>query len=382
MAFQCRICNKSLSRKDGLRRHHRLIHGLERTERELSVKEKLIQKKRKPHSLKKAMTVALKEDGRLQRAQHYVDLGILSLRNDRTIPLTLPEFMLATGLSIPEKLTDKLWNSYYEHPNEDIYVDDDMVQWIGLAGDLRTQKGNFIRLLETYEIPYDHMTSDQLQEHIRSGKEVMNMPNDDELIEMTKKGSLHIIMQPMTYKEATISSQTEMSKQLRRDLLNLDFLVHVYLRYQREFSDRIARRFSGEVSEMKPKVAVILNRPQKTEELHVVKVDDTHAVIIRGQRGYAGRRMKKIMQAFDLPPLTDTMRGIVYKHPNAVSKWYQLARWLKMGKLIDNVKLKIKGQKFECIRCIGEDFTVDKLIQSVWKQHPDQDTNVEGTISA
>jgi hypothetical protein len=79
---------------------------------------------------------------------------MIAVQANRTKPLTIEEFMMATGQSVPCQLTDKLWTSYYEDPQSLIYIDDEMIAWAGLGGEMRTQKANFMRILDSCYILY------------------------------------------------------------------------------------------------------------------------------------------------------------------------------------------------------------------------------------
>lgn len=163
----------------------------------------------------------------------YIELAIeCRPPQDNNDLLTIKEFIEATKFPIDKLYIDKFWASL--HDNQLIYVDDDLIRWMGFdAAQVWKRKDNFIGLLKNNEIDYIEYSNDEYATFfaMNTRKEIYPIPHSGKGTGTLK----HILLNTDALKLAMLLIGRGRGIHVRKHYLALEKMFFTYFHYQCRF---------------------------------------------------------------------------------------------------------------------------------------------------
>lgn len=193
--------------------------------------------------------------------KHYIDIAI---KFDDFLKIS--DFVILTKFPIDLKMLDMFWNNF----NKDcpIYLDDNLIRWLGYQGELRTMKGNFLKFVRNNDISI--IVYNQLEYSKFFNKQINNGNIIDRYIDpknINKKANNinHILIDVYDFKKLVLMLKTTNGDRLRNHFISMDYLLQTYLKYQCEY-EKI--HYEKEIEKIKKSVTNIrYTRLQQINEL-------------------------------------------------------------------------------------------------------------------
>ena len=186
-----------------------------------------------------------------------------ALARSRIVLLTLKEFMDAAGLKADNYVFDKFYSSIKE--DIPIYLDNTLIQWCGYAGDLKIQKQNLIELMKKYNIKYMEYTNDEYEEFLSSQPTIQNNETLYPAVDRSngKGRTKHIMLMPKEFRMTAMRLPTKKGEQVCLNYLDLEQIIHLYIKYQNEFMRRRAELLDTDLKESREKNNQLHNKVDK-----------------------------------------------------------------------------------------------------------------------
>ena len=167
----------------------------------------------------RAQKNAAKKTDKLERA----------LAASRIVQLSLQEFMNVTGIKMDKYLVDKFYHSIKE--DIPIYLDNELIQWCGYAGELRDQKRRLFDLIKKYKVSTIDLDNDEYEE-LRE----VNLIYYPKVDKSRGKGKTrHILIMPDDFQLIVLRLPTSTGHIVADHYIGLSNLVRLYWQYQAAF---------------------------------------------------------------------------------------------------------------------------------------------------
>lgn len=147
--------------------------------------------------------------------------------------LTVAEFIKVTNYPIDTFMIDKFWNTIED--NKLIYVDEQLIRWMGYEGTPYSIKTSFKKLLTSCGEYYEY-NNDEYEKYIVP----INTMNIYPTLEKTrgKNRTLHLLLTPKCLKIMMMKLSTPKSDSIREYYFNLECLFKEYVKYQNLYKGR------------------------------------------------------------------------------------------------------------------------------------------------
>jgi len=147
--------------------------------------------------------------------------------------LTIEDFVCVSEFLIDSSPVD----IYFDSANDDmpVYITDELLEWSSYAGDTKTKKQSFMKLLGPFKenVDYWYLTGEQYVRHYNelfAGKPNSTHPDPTTLTQSGKR--MHLILSGPCFKYALLSMNTSRSPEIRRRFLVREKLIKLYMQYQ------------------------------------------------------------------------------------------------------------------------------------------------------
>jgi hypothetical protein len=145
--------------------------------------------------------------------------------------LTIREFIEITKFSIDGFMLD----NFFHNLNDDIpvYVTNELIEWCGFGGAVfKKQKEAFSKLLKNFKesIDYWSYTNKEYSKYYEKVNSRNSYPHPDNFIGKNKTN--HLILTVRCFKLVMLSLGTNVAGTIKEHYIQMESLVHVYMRYQ------------------------------------------------------------------------------------------------------------------------------------------------------
>ena len=164
--------------------------------------------------------------------------------------LNITEFIQITQFGIDKDTFDR----FYHNLQDDIpiYLNKNIIKWCGYEGDLRHQKEQFIKIINSNDIPIIELNNTEYVEFYGKIKLKQSDKNSDTNSEITDidystlypdpktfnskaHKTKHILIMPDDFKKVVIMLKTKKGNRIRDHFINLCNLLELYWMYQCKF---------------------------------------------------------------------------------------------------------------------------------------------------
>lgn len=157
---------------------------------------------------------------------------------------TFSALLRAAGVDCPVKMPDLLARETLARTNRPFLVTDDMVKLMGIGGAIKEQRRTIRTLIEKYAIQARIITvSDCIQYH--ESKELELLQGDEIVRDVSSLNynAKCIVTDLHTYKEILLQVNTNIARQFRNYLIQIETLTHLFSIWSRRYRERQSQRF-------------------------------------------------------------------------------------------------------------------------------------------
>ena len=158
--------------------------------------------------------------------------------------LTMKEFIDITGFEVDSKTFDILFMNINDE-GIPIYINADMLNWMGYTGEEKLQKRNFKELLQQNfeKSDYKLLKNTEYKTFIKNeikGAELRTLNFPEPAVGASARSKTHLIVMPEAFRHLCMMINTNKGKQIRKYYTTLEKLIKSYNLYQTMFRCREA----------------------------------------------------------------------------------------------------------------------------------------------
>ncbi len=233
----------------------------------------------------------LTKDTMMIAAERYINTALTTHNAEM---LTIVKFIEVTKYPIDKLYIDKFWASL--HDNRLIYVDDDLLLWMGFdAAQAFHRKSHFIELLKANAIGYLEYSNDEYNKLL-----LVSATADTKLYPLAPTGRgtstiKHLLLDADSLKLAMMTISKGKGKHVRGYYLNLEKLFKIYIEYQSRFKEL---QYTRQLSETDKKIQALTK--EKTEhEGYLMRLEAFNRELIEYKQFLAKTECLYVGSTFD-----------------------------------------------------------------------------------
>ena len=242
--------------------------------------------------------------------------------------LTIKEFIEITGFNIHSETFDKLFMNINDE-NIPIYIDDEMLNWMGYEGENKLRKKNCKKLIQNNfdeEIDYKILKNKDYIEFLeKENKKIKGaqMHTFKSILPKPAEGSSsrsirHLIIMPDAFRSLCMMINTNKGKKIRKYYITLEKLIKAYNLYQTIFRGQQAERAMQCKDDKLDKVLSELKDQKKENDIFRKELYERQADYDEKQRDY-DRQIKQLLGISfetkeELKETNTLLKGVAKQH--------------------------------------------------------------------